>query len=696
MRIQRLYQSLRFKVTLGILLPLLIILSILSYRQYASYQELLLENLQLSATNAGEIIEGSLLYAMLTNDFSTVQQILDNIAQQQGVHGLFLLDKKGQVVLSAGSEALGGKVDLEDATCQVCHDREDVRWNGSLVLADSGDPRAGGIEIFRNVNAIENKEGCQACHDPQSSITGVLIADFPMASIRAQLATWRRRSVQWSAASVLLVAGIIDLLMSRMIVSRLERFVRIVKRVGTGDLDARVTSENPDEIGQLAQSFNRMADGLVEKDRLEQSLKERTSQLQVQAEKLSTLNTVAGTVSQSLNLKEILDSALAKVVELMRLRAGWIVLRGEQGQELDLVASYGLPRDVALAHVRCAENQCVCPDVLQSGQSKVLNRTAEQECPTAEYFAREGLVFRACVPLQAKERILGVMSLAGDAPHDVHMPAQDTLDTLAAVGRQIGIAVENATLYEELRKEEMFRRQLLDRLITVQEEERKRIALELHDQTGQPLTSLIMTLGMLGEAESISGAEVRAQAQYLRETAAQVMKEVHDLALELRPSVLDDLGLLAALRHLHKGYQDRFHMPVDLQVLGLGDERLPSEVETALYRIVQEALTNVAKHAQAETVSVVLEKRDASVRLIIEDDGRGFDVNSVLGSRREYKPTDGRLGLYGMRERAALLGGTLTIESTPGMGTTIFVDVPLGKRSIREPMSHPGEAAADV
>jgi signal transduction histidine kinase len=104
---------------------------------------------------------------------------------------------------------------------------------------------------------------------------------------------------------------------------------------------------------------------------------------------------------------------------------------------------------------------------------------------------------------------------------------------------------------------------------------------------------------------------------------------------------------------------------------------LPSEVETALYRIVQEALTNVVRHAQAKNVSVVLEKRAPVVRLIIEDDGQGFDVNSVLGSRRGNRPTNGKLGLYGMRERAALLGGTLTIESTPGVGTTIFVDAPL-------------------
>jgi signal transduction histidine kinase len=671
MKTQRPYYSLRFKVTLGILLPLLIILSILSYRQHASYQELLMENLQLSATNAGEIIEGSLLYAMLINDFSIVQQILDNIAEQQGIHGLFLLDKDGEVVLSAGSEALGGKVGLEDATCQVCHDREDARWNGSLVLDDQAELDADRTDVFRNANAIENKEGCQTCHGSQSPITGVLITDFPLEPVRAQLAVWRRRSLLWSTGSVLLVAAVIDLLMSRMVVRRLERFLEVVKQVGTGDLDARVTSENPDEIGQLAHSFDRMADGLKEKDRLERNLKERTTQLQVQAEKLSTLNTIASTVSQSLNLQEILNSALAKVIELMRVRAGWIVLRNEQSQELDLVASYGLPREVALAHVRCAGNECICSDILESGQSKVLQRTSEQECSTAEYFSREGLVFRSCVALQSKERILGVMSLAG-APQDAHVPAQDTLDTLAAIGRQIGIAVENATLYEELREEELLRRQLLDRLITVQEEERKRIALELHDQTGQPLTSLIMTLGMLGEAESL--AQVRTQAQYLRETAAQVMKEVHDLALELRPSVLDDLGLLAALRHLHKDYQDRFHIPVDFAVLGLEDGRLPSEMETALYRIVQEALTNIARHAQAETVSVLLEKRDASVMLIVEDDGRGFDVTSVLGSRPR-----GKLGLYGMRERAALLGGTLTIESTRGTGTTIFVDVPLTK-----------------
>jgi signal transduction histidine kinase len=308
----------------------------------------------------------------------------------------------------------------------------------------------------------------------------------------------------------------------------------------------------------------------------------------------------------------------------------------------------------------------------------------------AEYFRKEGLVARVCVPLQSKDRVLGVMSLVGNAPDGSFSLTQDTLEMLNGIGRQMGVAIENARLYEELQHEEELRRHLLERLIAVQEDERKRIALELHDQTGQLLTSLIMALGAVGEAESLS--QVRTYLPDLREIVAQVLREIHDLALELRPSVLDDLGLLPALRNLHKGFEDRFHVPVDLQVLGLDGERLPAKVETALYRIVQEALTNVARHAAAEHVSVLLERRRASVKLIVEDDGRGFDVAGAGSAPLRFaqaQDSPERLGLYGMRERASLLGGTLTIESSPGTGTAIFVEVPLGEGKERSGQDTP-------
>jgi len=381
---------------------------------------------------------------------------------------------------------------------------------------------------------------------------------------------------------------------------------------------------------------------------------------------------------------------------LMTLRGGWIVLRNAQGDALGPMTSRGLPERVALAQVQCAWSQSVYSEVLKLGRPQVFPYTVKHACPAvkhfqdtgrpkvftqaspaagycaaARHFQNEGLVFRACVPLKSKERILGVMSLVGDASDKLQDRTEEVLEMLTAIGRQIGVAVENARLYQELSREEVLRRQLLERLLTVQEEERKRISRELHDQTGQPLTSLMMTLKVLEEADSL--AEVRQHIGDLRDTVSQILKEVHDLALEIRPSVLDDLGLLAALRHYIGEYEHRFRVPVDLQVLGLENERLSPQTETALYRIVQEALTNVARHAQADSVSVLLENRGTSVMLIVDDDGKGFDVTRVMGSG----PHERNLGIYGMRERASLLGGTLTLESTPGAGTAVFVEIPL-------------------
>jgi len=475
--------------------------------------------------------------------------------------------------------------------------------------------------------------------------------------VQAQMAAYLRSRLILSASSVVVILLISDLMMSRMVVGRLKRFLSVVKRIGPGNLDARVTVGGRDEIAELAEAFNRM-----------------TGELQRQTEKLSTLNTLAVTVGQSLDLDEVLRSALDEVLELTRLGAGWISLRDEHGAKSRIVASRGLPERAALAHAHCAWNQSVCASVFESGRPQVFHDGQPHPCPAAGYLQKDGLVFRACVPLKSKDLVLGVMSLAGGASSDMWMFTEDSLDMLTAIGRQIGIAVENASLYEELRQKEVLRRQLLERSITLQEEERKRIARELHDQTGQRLTSIIMTLGVLEEV--VSTPEARAHVHDLRNTVAQILKEVRDLALHLRPAVLDDLGLLAALRHYLKGYQNRFRLLVDFHVLGLDGKRLPPEVETALFRIAQEALTNVARHAQAHSVTVLLEDRGASAMLIVEDDGRGFDVARVMDSR----PHEGNLGLYGMRERASLLGGTLTVESTPGRGTTVFVRIPLEGR----------------
>jgi signal transduction histidine kinase len=211
---------------------------------------------------------------------------------------------------------------------------------------------------------------------------------------------------------------------------------------------------------------------------------------------------------------------------------------------------------------------------------------------------------------------------------------------------------------------------LLEKVIVAQEEERKRIARELHDDTGQALTSLMIGLRAASDACEPS---VRSRFEPLRDIAAQTLESVKRLARELRPALLDDLGLTAALERYVASYRANYGLNADLQMTGFSnDGRLSPEIELALYRIIQESLTNIAKHARAKNVSIVVERKSRAVIAIVEDDGSGFDVRAVMESAQE----ESKLGLYGMRERAELVGGKLQIESTMGAGSSVFVEIP--------------------
>ncbi|WP_425808075.1 ATP-binding protein [Desulfitobacterium sp. Sab5] len=227
---------------------------------------------------------------------------------------------------------------------------------------------------------------------------------------------------------------------------------------------------------------------------------------------------------------------------------------------------------------------------------------------------------------------------------------------------------EREELLQQLKEKEEMRLQLLEKLITAQEEERKRISRELHDETSQSLTSLMVNLKVL-ESEA-SFCNVGDRLREMRQVVSETLDEVHHLARDLRPSVLDDLGLVPALERYVREYGETYGIEVDFHNMGFDGERVSAPAEVALYRIIQEALTNVAKYARAQTVSVLLDWRDNWVSAIVEDDGQGFEPDTVITS-----PSHG-LGLFGMQERATLLGGSFSIESRPGNGTTIYIKVP--------------------
>jgi|GEM_PF-400543 len=225
---------------------------------------------------------------------------------------------------------------------------------------------------------------------------------------------------------------------------------------------------------------------------------------------------------------------------------------------------------------------------------------------------------------------------------------------------------------------ERTRQQLLERVVSTQEEERLRISRELHDQMGQQLTALLLGLKSLPSALDTTGAtDISPRLESLQTLTSDLMDQVHNLAWELRPAALDNLGLEAAVRQYAKQWSKENNVSIDFISRGIThDKRLSSLIETTLYRVIQESLTNVQRHAQARHVSILLERIHNFVIAIIEDDGRGFDPEETQA--KASNGTFERLGLIGMKERMELVGGTLTIESTINAGTSIYARVPIG------------------
>jgi signal transduction histidine kinase len=254
---------------------------------------------------------------------------------------------------------------------------------------------------------------------------------------------------------------------------------------------------------------------------------------------------------------------------------------------------------------------------------------------------------------------------SGDLSRQVGRWANDEIGDLAEAFNAMTRSLARAA--QERRERELLRENYIRGVIAAQEEERKRIARELHDSTSQSLTSLLVGLRNLEAADDLQSA--RAQIEDIRKVVNHTLDEVHTLAWQLRPSVLDDLGLIAALRRYIDDYQRRYAIQVDFATRNLS-ERMPLMLETGLYRMVQEGLTNIARHAKARNASVLLEQRPTGIRVIIEDNGVGFNPEAQAASPKS-------LGLQGIRERAQLFGGKLTIESQPGQGSSLFIELPL-------------------
>jgi signal transduction histidine kinase len=382
---------------------------------------------------------------------------------------------------------------------------------------------------------------------------------------------------------------------------------------------------------------------------------ERIRQLQIESSVLQ----VSTEVSSELELERVLPKIMHIAVEVAGADGGIIALLDEERNVITYPYVENLPPD--LAEVTVSKEEGISGEVISTGRPTVIDnyKTYRQRVPA---FAEAGLTSVATVPIVSGDRTFGALSVLSIDQAKGY--SDRDLAILTAIGRQAGIAIENAYLYENMR---FYARKITQ----AQENERKRIARELHDDTIQSLIAISRRLEVLSTSEPALPDTAAHRVRELQQTTSDVINRVRLFSQALRPSTLDYLGLLPTLEELVAAINRHDGLIAELWVDG-EPRRLSSEVELTLFRIVQEALNNVIKHADAARVVTVVEMGDGNVTVTVQDDGIGFQPSTLA----EHPATASRLGLLGMQERARLLGGTLVIDSTPGHGTKVIVNVP--------------------
>ncbi|MBN1178943.1 MAG: GAF domain-containing protein [Anaerolineae bacterium] len=401
----------------------------------------------------------------------------------------------------------------------------------------------------------------------------------------------------------------------------------------------------------------------VQRKHREITLQEREVQLRQRNEELTALNAISGTINQSLELDRILQGTLDMILEanVFNVNIGAVVLLADEQGRLSLVAQRNiLPDHPCTAHP-VDVGECLCGIAAQTGEIIVSNWQDENHSIRWPQMPAHQDI---CLPLKSRDRVLGVLSFW--VPLDQKIAERD-IALWQSIADQLSVAIENAQLFEEVRDSRDRLQTLSHRLVEVQETERRHIARELHDEVGQLLTGLKLVLEMSARqpADAIGSSLEEAQA-----LVSELVTRVRDLSLDLRPAMLDDLGLLPALMWHFERYASLTNVAVDFKHAGIEGRRYSSEVETTVYRIVQEALTNVARHARVTAATVRLWDEAGHIVVQVEDAGEGFTPEALADARRSS-------GLSGMHERATLLGGQLSIESAPGGGTLLTAKLPL-------------------
>ena len=387
---------------------------------------------------------------------------------------------------------------------------------------------------------------------------------------------------------------------------------------------------------------------------------------------LLALSRISSAVSGLHDLDTILKTALDNVLELVNSDIGGILLLDEETKTL----SYRVQRGLSAKYVeetRIPLGESVAGKAAEAGEPIILEDISKDPRITRrDLVLAEGLRGFVSIPLKTKDKVTGVMNIAS---HVANRFAADDVSLLKSIGDYLSTAIEQARLYDRLAEAGERYRALLQHALTAQEQERKRIARELHDETSQAITSLTLSLQAImtiAEMKGIGDAEFMEKVRTTHSFAVHAGHEIVRLMKELRPSLLDELGMPAAIQRYAKDTLKAQGINLAAEFRGT-DERFPPEVEVTLFRVAQGLIGNILEHSQAKNVLIKLECNASECVLYIEDNGKGFDVSKLT----RVDPSGRGAGLFTMKERIGLAGGTCRIDSRPGKGTKVTVKVPL-------------------
>lgn len=604
----------------------------------ALQRQQLIELAESTSSRASDLIAVSLEHTMLDSGEMS-NQVIQAMVGKGIVQQIQLLDTQGVVKVSSNPNEVGLVLDRNVPPCQDCHATGAPSRSKTVITTSSK-----GSRVLLTARPIHNQPECTQCHDPQIQVLGVAMLEAPLTELDNQVTASRDRIIVSGLITFIIMVSLLVVALRIFVTRPIGELAKGIVDVGRGNLDHPVRAQGNDELGDLAESFNWMR----------QQLQLARAETAERNRELGVLYQVGTQVSASLELSRVFDAVAEGARQVLGADIGWgglsdpeqsrVSLKAYSGTRTAILKGMSIPISMNLG-----ENSPVLnvPDLGSNSPFARATELAEQE----------GIVSVLGVPLRRGERVLGMV---GVMTRERRCFSSADVQLLSRLAAQVVVALENARLYEQVR------------YLTILEE-RDRLAREMHDELSQALGYLNLKTALT--AEQLAHGQIPEAQNGLLELDRVIQEaytNVHEAIFSLRTTIPFRARLDNLLREYLAEYQAHFGIRVQLMLDGETPTDFPEEATVQIVRIVQEALTNVRKHARAKNVTVRFDhaQADGGTRLTIQDDGRGFDPSTVAGK-------NGRaFGLDIMRERTRDIGGTLELDSQPGRGTRIVVRVP--------------------